>query len=124
MRSNASFLAAAWIYFAYAMLFLLSVGLAPWLTERKVTVGLVVVGGIFIGICLGLGAWSWQAARGRPKAGVMLVSCAMFPVILGGLTPGFTASIIFGLPFTLVAWGTRQVQLAGAAQSNEAARDG
>lgn len=124
MRPTAIFLAAAWIYFAYAVLFLLAVVLAPWLTERQLTFGLVAVGCAFIGVTSGLGAWSWQVAKERRKASATFFSIAMLPVVLGGLAPGFTTSIIFGVPFSLVAWGTRKVQLAEAAQLNGSAGDG
>lgn len=124
MRSQAIFLVAAWIYFAYAVLFLFAVALAPWLAERQLTFELVAVGCVFVGVTAGLGAWSWQVAKERRKASATFFSIAMLPVVLGGLAPGFTASVIFGVPFSLVAWGTRKVQLAEAVQSKGSAGDG
>ena len=124
MRPAAIFLAAAWIYFAYALLFFLAVVLAPWLAERRLTFGLIAVGCVFVGVTAGLGAWSWQVAKERREASTTFFSIAMLPVILGGLAPGFTTSVIFGVPFGLVAWGTRKVQLAEAAQSKGSAGDG
>jgi hypothetical protein len=124
MRTQTAFLAAAWIYFASAVLFLLALVLATWFAERPLTFGLVAVGCAFIGVTAGLGVWSWQIAKERRKASITFFSIAMLPLILSGLTPGFTALFIFGVPFSLIAWGMRKVQLAEATQSNGSAGDG
>jgi hypothetical protein len=111
MRSSTIFSVASWIYLAIAAMFGIAIVFAPWLTARPRTAGLIIVAIIVIAASTALGLVSRQIAQGKRQPSRTYFIFALLPVSLGALSPGFAASLLFGLPFSLVAWGTRKIEL-------------